>query len=543
MLLEKLHMLKFLKDRLTAKSVNLILPEGIFDFILFVNVRKGTYVREYGKQNLPYVIPEEGVYDDFLRGLCERLCGSEEEFHENMKLIRVLGALTVQEKYTVICSLKIANGLYHKKITFIRNTFFEKSSKQKENIIVFCEDITEIFFNREVRRENNGSRSGQQKENAEILQKRIVYLVHEIRTSLTSIYGSLTLLREEWHPESGYLDNAVLSAEYLLNLVNSILDISALEGHGVGKIEAVMLEELARYPQGIFAQEAERRNIRLQFLFGEPVYQYLYVNRTVVQQIIINMISNALKYTEGGGQVVCHMRELYQEEKRVRLLLEVSDTGIGMEEEFLVDVWKSYKREGRKRGAEGSGLGLALTKRLVEMLHGTIRIETKKNTGTTVTVVLEVDGDDVLYESSGASGEAVGEEPVSIKRALVAEDEDANMEVLCGYLEKMGIAADKTYDGDEVLEIFRQSEEFYYDVILMDVHMPGISGYEAVGKIRSMGRNDSGLPIIAVTADILDKQIVEEMSVKVNGYLVKPYRIEDIRSVLLQISGSWKGND
>ena len=177
------------------------------------------------------------------------------------------------------------------------------------------------------------------------------------------------------------------------------------------------------------------------------------------------------------------------------------------------------------------------------MLHGTIRIETKKNTGTTVTVVLEVDGDDVLYESSGASGEAVGEEPVSIKRALVAEDEDANMEVLCGYLEKMGIAADKTYDGDEVLEIFRQSEEFYYDVILMDVHMPGISGYEAVGKIRSMGRNDSGLPIIAVTADILDKQIVEEMSVKVNGYLVKPYRIEDIRSVLLQISGSWKGND
>lgn len=94
-----------------------------------------------------------------------------------------------------------------------------------------------------------------------------------------------------------------------------------------------------------------------------------------------------------------------------------------------------------------------------------------------------------------------------------------------------------------MLEIFRQSEEFYYDVILMDVHMPGISGYEAVGKIRSMGRNDSGLPIIAVTADILDKQIVEEMSVKVNGYLVKPYRIEDIRSVLLQISGSWKGND
>lgn len=542
MLLEKPHMLKFLKDRLTEKSVNLILPEGIFDFILFVNVRKGTYVRKYEKKYLSYAIPEEGGYDDFLKGLCGKLCGSEEEFHENMKLIRVLGALAVQEKYTVICSLKIESNLYHKKITFIRNTFFEKLSKQKENIVAFCEDITGLFSRREARRESS-SESGRQKEKTEILQKRSAYLVHEIRTSLNSIYGSLTLLREDWHPEREYLDNAVLSAEYLLNLVNSVLDISVLEGQGVGKIEAVTLEELAKYPKVIFAREAEERNIRLRFLFGESVYRYLYVNRIVVQQIIINMISNALKYTESGGQVVCHMTEIFLEEKRVRLSVEVSDTGIGMEEEFLADVWKSYTREGRKRGAEGSGLGLALTKRLVEMLHGTIRIETKKNAGTTISAALEVDGDDILYESSGVSEKAVGEAPVFVKRALVAEDEDTNMEVLCGYLEKMGIAADKTYDGDEVVEIFRQSEEFYYDVILMDVHMPGISGIEAVQKIRSMERNDSVLPIIAVTGDILDRRFSEELTAKVNGYLVKPYCAEDIRSALLQISGHWKGYD
>lgn len=542
MLLEKLHMLKFLKDRLTEKSVNLILPEGIFDFILFVNARKGTYVRKCEKKNLSYTIPEEGGYDDFLKGLYGRVSGSEEEFHENMKLIRVLGALAVQEKYTVICSLKIENDLYHKKITFIRNTFFEKISKQKENIVVFCEDITGIFSYREARRENS-SESGRQKEETEILRRRIAYLVHEIRTSLNSIYGSLTLLREEWHPEREYLDNAVLSAEYLLNLVNSVLDISVLEGQGVGKTEAVTLEELAKYLKGIFTQEAEKRNVRLRFLFGKPVYRYVYVNRIVVQQIIINMISNALKYTESGGQVVCHMTETFLEEKRVRLLLEVSDTGIGMEEEFLADVWKSYTREGRKRGTEGSGLGLALTKRLVEMLHGTIRIETRKNVGTTVSAVLEVDGDDVLYEAPGVSGKAVWEKPVSVKRALVAEDEDTNMEVLCGYLEKMGIAADKTYDGDEVLEIFRQSEEFYYDVILMDVHMPGINGFEAIRKIRSMERNDSGLPIIAVTGDILDRRFTEELAARVNGYLVKPYCAEDVRSALLQISGSWKGYD
>lgn len=526
-------MIKFLKDRAGGKSVNLILPEGIFDFILFVNVRNGTYIRKCEKENLSYEIPEEGKYDDFLKGLQERLCGSEEEFHENMKLIRVLGALAVQENYSVICSFKLEDCIYHKKFTFIRNTFWEKTSKQKEHIIIFCEDITGVFSCRKAEREN-GHASEQQKKTTEVLRKRIEYFVHEIRTSLNSIYGSLSLLREEWHPKNEYLDNALLSAEYLLNLVNSVLNISALEGQGAGKIEAVTLEELVKHPKGIFAQETKRRNIRLQFLFGEPVYQYLYLNKVFLQQIVINLISNAVKYTEDGGQVVCRMTETYREEKRVSLFLEVSDTGIGMEEDFLADVWEAYTREGRRKGTNGNGLGLALTKHLVEMLHGTIRIETKKDLGTTVYVTLEADGDDVLYEAFKQPKEVVREEAISIKRALVAEDEDANMEILCGYLDKMGIAADKTYDGDEVLEIFRQSEEFYYDVILVDIHMPGKSGIEAVREIRSMGRNDSGLPIIAVTGDVLDKRMAGELSAKVNGYLVKPCRAEDIRSVLLQ---------
>jgi len=530
-------MFKFLKDRSAGKPVNLILPEGIFDFILFVNVRKGTYIRKYGKGNLSYAIPGKGRYDDFLKGLQGRLCDGEEEFYENMKLIRILGVLAVQEKYNVICGFKSGDRIYRKKITFIRNTFYDKFSRQKENVVVFCEDITGISPCWETGKEN-GDTSERQKEKTEVLQKRIEYLVHEIRTSLNSIYGNLMSLQEEGYPENGHLDNAVLSAEYLRNLVNSVLNISALEGRGVGRTEAVTLEGLVKYPKGIFAQAAEKRDIRLRFLFGRPVYRYLYLNRTVIQQVVINLISNAIKYTEDGGQVICRLTESYKEEKRVRLLLEVSDTGIGMEEEFLTDVWKAYAREERGRRTEGSGLGLSLTKRLVEMLHGTIHIETEKGVGTTVSVALEADGDDVLYEPSELPEEVIGEDAVSIKRALVAEDEDANMEILCGHLEKMGIAADRTYDGDEVLEIFRQSEEFYYDVILMDVHMPGMSGLEAIREIRSMGRNDSGLPIIAVTADIRAERIAEELSVKVDGYLVKPYRAEDVRSALLRLSGS-----
>lgn len=531
--IRKLHMINFLKDRLGEEPVNLILPEGIFDFILFVNVRKGIYTRKYGKRTFICSIPEEGRYVDLLNDLQKRACGGKEEFYENMKLIRVVGALAVQEKYITVCRLKIEDGtcqcdIRRLKFTFIRNTLYEKTDEQKENIIVFCEDITEILTCGEQKKET-GKMSGRHPDKKmEALQKRLVYLAHEIRTSLNGIYGNLKMLHEEVYPENRYLRNAALSAEYLLNLVNSVLRISALEDGAAGRIEAVTMEELAACPKETFAYEAEKRNIRLRFIFGEPVYRYLYLDRTAMQQIIINLLSNAIKYTNDGGSVVCRMAEVFIEENRVRLLMEISDTGIGMEEGFLADAWKIYGREKRKKGAEGNGLGLTLTRYLVELLHGTIRFETEKGDGTTVYVTIDADGDDVLYEPSERPRETAEQEEIMIKRALVAEDEDANMEVICGYLEKMGIAADKTYDGEEVLEIFRQSEEGYYDVILMDVHLPEKSGMEAAGEIRKMERKDSGIPIIALTADLLDGSISEEISVVVG----KPYREEDIRSAL-----------
>lgn len=529
--LRKLHMLKFLKDRMKEETVNLILPEGIFDFILFVDVRKGTYTWKYGKKNFFRCISEEGKYADFLDGLQTYVCGGREEFYESMKLIRVLGALAVQEKYIVVCGLKFEDGTYHKKFTFIRNTFYEKTGRQKENIVVFCEDITELLSGMETGKESYTA-SGENDDRVDVLRERIVYLVHEIRTSLNGIYGNLKMLQEETGREGRYLGNAVLSAEYLLNLVNSSLSISELENQDVGTIEAVTLEELIKYPEGIFACDAKRRNLRLQFICGEPVYRYLYLNRTAMQQVIINLISNAVKYTEDGGKITCRITETFQEEKRVRLLLEVSDTGIGMEEKFLAGGWKAYGRERRKQGVQGSGLGLVLTRYLVEKLRGVMWIETECGVGTTVFVTVEADGDDILYEPPDEGEEISGDQEIRVKRALVAEDEDANMEVICGLLEKMGIAVDKTYDGDEVLEIFEQSEEDYYDVILMDIYMPAKSGIEAVREIRSMERKDSGMPIIAMTADILDGRALEKLSALVNGYLVKPYREEDVRFAL-----------
>lgn len=369
-------------------------------------------------------------------------------------------------------------------------------------------------------------------------------LSHEIRTSLNSICGNLNILQmEEAYQGNRYLENAVLAAEYLLRLVNSALNISTIENRkDIAKLEAVTLEKFVQYPKRILELEAAKKKIRLQFLVEKPVYKYLYLNIEAVWQIIINLISNAIKYTDDGGEVLCHITENYLEEKRVKLFIEVKDTGIGMEQEFLSAVWEDYTREERKKETGGSGLGMALTKRLVELLHGNIEIRSEVGVGTTVCVNLEADADDVCYESLTASAHmslhslqspSLAGKKISVKRALVAEDEEGNMEIMCRYLHELGIAADKAYDGRKVIELFGQSRENYYDVILMDMNMPDMNGAEAVLAIRGMDRKDRNLPIIAVTADLTVQEEYDVLSDEVNACLKKPYCLEDVRYTLL----------
>ncbi|MCM1252814.1 MAG: ATP-binding protein [Clostridium sp.] len=502
-------MFKFLEDHYAKKQVNLILAEGIFDFVLYINIRKGTYIRKYKKRNLPYSLQKEGRYEDLLQSLQSGLDTGREEFSENMKLAHITGKLSLEGKYMVQCHVLIKGHMYGKRITFLR----EDSGK---NIIAIGEDVTDAI---------------QERSREDIT----AYLAHEIRSSLNSLCGNLHILQadRETFGENRYLENAVFSADYLQRLASSVLQISAIEDRkNVMKLETVTMEELADCLRRMFETEATKKNVRLEFLSEKPIYQYLYLYKDVIRQILTNLISNAIKYTDSGGSVVCRMAQTYLEEKRVRLLLEVTDTGIGMEQAFLPAAWESYTRERRKKTAQGSGLGLTITKRLVELLQGEIVIASQVGAGTKVSVNLEADADDMLYDLAASSAscapETCPDEIITVKRALIAEDEEGNMAVLCQYLYELGVAADISRDGREVIEIFRRSEENYYDVVLMDIHMPKISGMEAVRAIRNMDRKDSGLPIIAVTAD--DGAVSAEMS----GCLLKPYDREDIRNILLQ---------
>lgn len=378
-------------------------------------------------------------------------------------------------------------------------------------------------------------------EDEKILRDYAAYLAHEIKTPLNSIYGNLDILKREGCLDNEYLNNAILAADYLAYLVDSVMLIFGIENDtNVTKVYAVTPEEVFKSINGILEVVAAEKNIKLQFLFGEKVYQYLYLDKAAIQQIIINLISNSIKYTDEGGAVWCRITQKYLEEKRVRLFLEVEDTGIGMEEEFVSCVWDEFTREGRKGDAKGNGLGMSITKRLVELMSGSIKINTRPGHGTKVIVELDVDGDDIRYDLNTPPekeekqiSKGMGEYTLP-KRALVAEDERANMDIICKYLEILDIEADKAYDGDEVIEIFNRSEENRYDVILMDINLPEKSGIEAVREIRKSDREDNEIPIVIITADTLDRLRPEILSVKINGYIIKPYSLEDVKAVLLK---------
>lgn len=448
-----------------------------------------------------------------------------EEFSENMKLLTVIRMLSMQDRYITQCQLSINGHVSHKRILFMQG-------RRRTDIIAVCEDVSDIPERKETGKHREGNVAN---------SEDTAYLMHEIRILIHSICGKLDLLqREEGYRGNEYLENAVLASAHLKELVNASLCVSMAEdARSVMKLETVTMEELMRYPESVLGQEAEKKRIRLELLAGEPIYQYLYLNKMVVCQIMVNLISNAIKYTKEGGNVTCRMTENYLEEKRVRLSIEITDTGIGMEEGFLSVIWEDYTRECREKDAQGSGLGLALTKRLVEFLSGTIEINSQIGCGTKVLVEFEADADDARYDLPRMPHLPSGpgkpwREP--FKRALVAEDEESNMEIIGRYLQELGIAVDKTYDGEEVIAIFAQSEENYYDVILMDINMPGISGREAIRTIRSMNRKDSDLPIIAMTADIdvANGQKNDALSAKINACLMKPYCIEDIECALLK---------
>ena len=333
-----------------------------------------------------------------------------------------------------------------------------------------------------------------------------------------------------------------LAGNHLLTLINDILDISKVES---GKLSlaptAFSISEVAENLVNIAQPMVEDKSIDFNFRTNDMEHEYLYADQLRINQVFINILSNALKYTEPHGSVDVGLQEVPGDAPgMVRLVYRVADTGMGMSEEFMERMYKSFSRQtdSRVNKVQGTGLGLAITKQMVDLMGGTIECQSKLGEGTTFTVTLDVPIAE--REDEGASPESAdalaldgGQSDIVGMHVLVAEDSDVNWEIINMLLSMNGIEAVRAENGQVAVDMIASSEPGAYDLVFMDVQMPVMNGIEATKAMRALPNERlSGIPIIATTADAFSEDVAVCMDAGMNGHIAKPI---DIKLVLKEI--------
>lgn len=357
---------------------------------------------------------------------------------------------------------------------------------------------------------------------------------HEIRTPMNGIMGMLTLAKgkmKKTDPAMLYLEKAEEVSEHLLSLINDILDMSRIEA---GKVEleqkVFSLSGLGQRLYDMFAKNLESRGIRYAVNYEEMTVDYVVGDELRISQIIINFLSNAVKFTK-EGEIVVTFRQMMLQDQTVDLMIRVHDTGTGMDPKFINRIFRPFEQERADTAKQygGTGLGMAITDQLVKLMGGEIVVESTPEVGSDFSVYLHLPIASKPVETmelpkkTGQEQTDQEEDVFRGRRILVAEDNEMNAMIATEILEEMGAEVLTAENGQEAVEAFSSHPEQYFDFILMDVQMPVMDGREAARTIRAMHRADARkIPIFALSADafVEDERLSAESGM--NGHFAKP---------------------
>lgn len=368
------------------------------------------------------------------------------------------------------------------------------------------------------------------------------HMSHDIRTPINGIMGMLNIAEknpEDLERQADCRDKIKTSAGHLLSLINDVLDISKLEGGNVEFAEEIFnLRELLYNCTVIAGGQAAERNVRLITDFDRQErlpHNYFVGSPLHIKQILINITGNAVKYNKPGGTVRLECYEMVQEKGIAKICFEISDTGIGMGKEYLEHIFEPFTQEegGARTNYQGSGLGMTITKTLVDKMGGSIQIESELDVGSIFTVILPLkiaDPPKILEENEVIPSDWT---KVSGKRALLVEDNELNQEIAQYMLTEMGLEVTVAHNGQEAVDLFGKAAPGSYQIIFMDVMMPVMNGYEATKAIRSLDRADADtIPIIAMTANAFAEDVQAAKEAGMNEHTAKPLEPESLRRVL-----------
>ena len=362
---------------------------------------------------------------------------------------------------------------------------------------------------------------------------------HDMRTPLNGIIGLMDICMK--HPEDRILVDssrlkARVAADHLLSLINDTLELSKLENEEVKLAkEDFYLPELLHEVETIAQMRADEECITIHFMdapYSIP-YPNLIGSSLHVKQIFLNLITNSIKYNHKNGTVDCCLKEEKESDERVLVDVTIKDTGIGMSEDFLKNIFHPFVQadQGARSQYKGTGLGMAIVKELLDRMGGTIQIDSVENQGTTIHVVIpfEIAEEPAVVQEMSE----LPKENLSGCRILLAEDNELNREIAAFLLKDEGISVTEAEDGQQAVECFLKMPEGYYDAVLMDIMMPVMDGYQAARAIRGSGKKDAEMiPIIAITANAFAEDKRKTMEAGMDAHLSKPLNVQELMDTI-----------
>lgn len=364
---------------------------------------------------------------------------------------------------------------------------------------------------------------------------------HDIRTPMNAIVGFSGLLEKSLHDEKkslGYIKKIRVSSDILLTIINQVLEMARIES---GKItlnpESVNIREMVEAMNTVFESSLTKKSLEYQCSLN-VVHDQILCDKTKMEEIILNVVSNSIKYTNPHGKITVSIDELdFEDEKNADYKVVVEDNGIGMSQDYLPHIFEEFSREhtSTETRVAGTGLGLPIVKSLVDRMGGTIEVESEEGKGTRFIMKFSfpVSLENQVREKEKQNIPDITEK-LEGKRILLAEDNELNAEIAETVLEETGIKVKHVEDGIQCIEELKKMPEKYYDVILMDVQMPNMDGYTATQRIRDLDDSRAEIPIIAMTANAFEEDRQAALAAGMDDYVAKPVEISELFRTIMK---------
>lgn len=521
---------RLLENRLLHAAILTAYP-----LIMFLNLTKDSY-HCFAEEQEGYLILNEGTYSGLIaNSIPDTYPSYREDYAAMFDREEVIRRFTSGERELYMeIQQRGADGQYHwlsVHVILVENPFND-DVMAIELIKVLDKQRAEQARQEQLLRDALASAQAANRAKSDFLSR----MSHDIRTPMNAIIGMSTIGQMKLDDKEGVKDcftKIDVSSQYLLSLINDILDMSRIETENMDIAhEKFEFQAFVDEINQIICPQALERKITYEMSCRNPIEKYYIGDVLRMKQILMNLLSNALKFTPSGGKIDVEIREVKRHDGYSYMRFSVVDNGIGMSEEFQKCLFRPFEQEapGDARNHVGTGLGLSIVYNLVQLMNGSITVKSKKNEGSAfvITIPFQIIADGIEEEQErDKAGE--GKNLLAGKRVLLAEDNQLNLEIAQTLLEMNEILVDTAEDGKQAVEAFQRHEPGTYLAILMDIRMPVMDGLEATRQIRALNREDAALiPILAMTANAFEQDKQKAAEAGMSGYLAKPLNIKKI---------------